>query len=116
MKEFLAVSKRIIFQEYKMCVEDIIKSHPQILEGSEIVGMYEFTIPDILLNLKVRVYKHWNGVFTGVANLEVQKDSITHKRRIRPQPTKEKALRDAVDGFMEFVSENAKINIIEKYF
>ena len=64
--------------------------------------------------MKVRVYKHWNGDFTGVANLEVQKDSKTYKRRIRPQPTKEKAIRDAVDGFMEFVSEDAKIIHLEK--
>lgn len=99
-----------------MCLENIVNSNSQILGASEIAGVYEFEIEGVEHTLKVKVHKNCEGSFTGIANLEVQgKDCAGPYRSIHQQSTKERAVRDAVNGFFSFFSEDAKVTVVEDW-
>ena len=90
---------------------DINFDNPAILEFNEIVGVYELVIDGLDERLKIKVIKHGEGRFMGVANLEVN-----GYRSLTLKDTKEEALRDAVTGFFAFYTSEAKVKKSETWW
>jgi hypothetical protein len=98
---------------------DLRKTYKRIIEIDEIVGIYEVRIEGVSKPLKIKVKEMVNASgdrFVGIANLEIKgKDSLDYYRSIHPQRTKEEALRDAVSGFCDHLSNEAEIREIENW-
>lgn len=82
------------------------------IEASKVVGTYEFDISNCEKKLKIKVLQNTREdlPYMGVANLE-----INGYVSLRPKPTKEDALWDALGGaLMKWNSENPDQNIIKE--
>jgi len=90
--------------------------NPKIVEFAEIVGVYEFVIDAVEEKLKVKVVKHGEGRFMGVANLEVKGGkAMSFYRSLSLKETKEQAVRDAVSGFFAFHNSEAEVREVKDW-
>jgi len=108
-----------------MSVEDYINSNRRIAEAWEVVGIYELYLDgissklDIEPKLKVKVLKMLSAdspSYRGVPNLEVTgKGGAGPYRSSALKATAEEALRDAVDSFFAFLSDEAEVQEVEDW-
>jgi hypothetical protein len=99
---------------------DLQRKHTRISEIREIVGIYEIDIEDIKYSpLKIKVKQILNAsgdCYIGFANLTIKgKGCLDFYRSMHPQKTKEDALRDAVDGFFAFLSDESEIKEVKNW-
>jgi hypothetical protein len=97
-----------------------LRINPKIAEVWEIVGTYEIWITGVEKKLRIKILKIVSSdndcPYLAEANLEVKgKGCGDFYRSLHNQPTKEKALTDAIQGFFAFYSDEAEVQEVEDW-
>jgi len=103
-----------------MTETDLQRTHTRISEIREIVGIYEIDIQDLPYSpLKIKVKQILNASgdsYIGYANLAIKgKGCLDFYRNTHPQKTREDALRNAVDGFFNYLSDESEIKAVKDW-
>jgi len=97
-----------------------LRVNSKIAEVWEVVGTYEIWIQGLDKKLKIKIKKIVSSdsdcPYVGDANLEVKgKGCADYYRSSHNQSTKEEALRDAIQGFFAFYSNDADVKEVEDW-
>ncbi len=95
--------------------EDYIRQHPDILLIRELVGIYEITIRDVEVPLKIKIMRSGSEYY-GIPNLVVrEKGAKDYYRDSRTYSSKEAAFRGVVEGFFLHLLPGASIREIKNW-
>ena len=94
---------------------DLVREYPDILQVTELVGIYEIKVRDIDVPLKIKIMRS-GGIYYGVPNLVVrEKGAKDYYHDSGTYPSKEGALEGAVKGFFLYLSPGASIREIKNW-
>jgi hypothetical protein len=95
--------------------EDFIQQHPDILQVRELVGIYEITVRDVEVPLKIKIMRSGSKYY-GIANLAVrEKGAKDYYRDSGIYSSKEAAVLGVVEGFFLHLQPGASIREIKNW-
>jgi len=83
-------------------LEEIVKNSNLVIEGAEVVGVWEFDIKNCEKKLKIKVVKFYPPAAGGLNYMGITNLRIQNYRSLTPRNSAQSAIEDALSGFLMY--------------